>query len=441
MRDPVLTLFIFGSLPFIFVRPWLGVLMWSWIGLMNPHRLSWGFAFTMPFAQVVAVTTLLGMMVTKEKLRIPWTPPVVALFAFIVWMTITTLFAIDRELAFVEWIKVMKIQLMTFATLMLITDRKRLVALVWVVAISLGFYGIKGGIYTFGRAGAESVLGPEGSFISGNTEIGLAMIMVLPFLRCLQLISNRKWVRWGLGVAMLLMGLAILGTQSRGALVGGAAMVFMLWLKSRKKALLLVVLLAAVPAFLVMMSNSWHEKMATIGTYEQDHSAMGRIYAWEFATRMAIQRPLGGGFESFTPDNYSRFAPNLTEAVNEKGFVADAHSIYFQVLGHHGFIGLALFLILLATVWRTASSVLRLSQSEPRLKWAYDIAAMSQVSLVGFLVAGAFLGLAYFDLVYTLISIIVVTKVLVEKELSSSKPALVSDHARAVGRLQAAEQR
>jgi probable O-glycosylation ligase (exosortase A-associated) len=440
MRDPVLTILIFGSLPFIIWRPWIGVLVWSWIGLMNPHRLTWSYAFAMPFAQAVAIATLLGMLFTKEKLRIPWSPAVVALLMLIVWMTVTTVFALNSDAAFVLWEKVMKIQLMTFVALMLITDRKRLEALVWVVVLSLGFYGVKGGLYTLTHGGAEQVLGPDGSFISGNTEIGLAMIMVLPLLRSLQLNSQRQVVRWGLGAAMLLMGLAILGTQSRGALVGGAAMAVVLWLKSRKKAALLVFLLVAIPSFLALMPDSWYQKMSTISTYEQDNSAMGRIYAWEFATRMAIQRPLtGGGFESFTPENYMRYAPDIPQAINEHGNVADAHSIYFQMLGLHGFVGFALYLALFGIVWRTASNVMRQTKSRADLKWAYDLVAMSQVSLVGFLVAGAFLGLANFDLTYTIIGIIVITKTLVEKELSSPSAALASQEAVTTKGLQTAE--
>jgi probable O-glycosylation ligase (exosortase A-associated) len=441
MRDPVLTALIFGSLPFIIWRPWIGVLVWSWIGLMNPHRLTWSYAFTMPFAQAVAIATLLGMLFSKEKLRIPWSPPVVALLMLIVWMTVTTVFAINSDAAYVLWEKVMKIQLMTFVALMLITDRKRLEALVWVVAISLGFYGVKGGFYTLTHGGGEQVLGPDGSFISGNTEIGLAMIMVLPLLRSLQLNSQRQVVRWGLGAAMLLTGLAILGTQSRGALVGGAAMAVVLWLKSRKKGLLLVFMLVAVPSFFALMPDSWYQKMSTISTYEQDHSAMGRIYAWEFATRMAIQRPLtGGGFESFTPENYMRYAPDIPQAINEHGNVADAHSIYFQMLGLHGFVGLALYLALFATAWRAASNVMRRTKPRADLKWAYDLAAMSQVSLIGFLVAGAFLGLANFDLTYTIIGIIVITKTLVEKALSLPSPALASEEAVTTKGFQPAEQ-
>jgi probable O-glycosylation ligase (exosortase A-associated) len=438
MRDPVLTFLIFGSLPFILMRPWIGVLMWSWLGLMNPHRLSWSYAFSMPFAQAVAIATLLGMLLSKEKLRIPWSPVVVALALFVVWLTITTIFAIDRDAALVEWEKVMKIQLMTFVTLMLITDRKRLQTLVWVVVVSLGFYGIKGGIYTTGTGGAEHVLGPEGSFISGNTEIGLAMIMVLPLMRALQLNSERKLIRWGLAVAMLLTGLAILGTGSRGAFVGAGAMAVMLWLKSRKKAILLIVLLAAVPLLLSVMTDSWYQRMETIATYEQDSSAMGRIRAWEFSTRMAIARPLGGGFESYTPENYLLYAPDLN-AINERGLVADAHSIYFQVLGHHGFVGLALYLVLLGTAWKAASGVIRQTRSTPDLKWAHDTAAMAQVSLFGFMVAGAFLGLAYFDLIYTLIAVIVITRTLIETELNRESAASTGGKALTTKILQPAE--
>ncbi|NDP41127.1 MAG: putative O-glycosylation ligase, exosortase A system-associated [Aromatoleum sp.] len=416
MRDYALTAFIFGSIPFILWRPWIGALMWVWIGLMNPHRLTWNFAFNMPFAQVVAIATLVGMLFSGEKFRIPWSPPVKLLFALVAWMSVSTYFAIDTTDAFPQWQKVMKIQFMTFIVMMLIADRKRLEALVWVAALSLAFYGVKGGIYTFTGGGSNQVLGPEGSFIEGNTEIGLALVMALPLVRVMQMSAQRRAVRWALGLAMLLTGLAILGTQSRGAFLGAAAMAIMLWIKSRKKAMLFVMLIAAVPALLVVMPDSWFTRMEGIGSYEQDRSAMGRLYAWEFAFRMAVKHPLvGGGFASFTPENYAVYAPDLTEAVNEKGAVADAHSVYFQVLGHHGFVGLAIFLALLAAMWQSAARVMRATRAREDLRWAYDTAAMSQVSLVGFMVAGAFLGLAYFDLLYTLLAIIAITESLVRR--------------------------
>ena len=44
-----------------------------------------------------------------------------------------------------------------------------------------------------------------------------------------------------------------------------------------------------------------------------------------------------------------------------------------------------------------------------------DLAAMLQVSLIGYAASGAFLGLAYFDLYYHLIALIVILRVLLLK--------------------------
>ena len=69
MRDVLLTLLVFGSLPFILKRPHIGVLVWAWLSYMNPHRLTWSFAYDMPFAQIVAITLLIALFSTKEKLK------------------------------------------------------------------------------------------------------------------------------------------------------------------------------------------------------------------------------------------------------------------------------------------------------------------------------------------------------------------------------------
>ena len=88
MRDIAITLIVFGALPFIMARPWIGILMWSWLGYMNPHRLSWGFAFDFPFSQVTALATLLGFLFAADRRYI--TNGVVAVWAlFCAWITVT----------------------------------------------------------------------------------------------------------------------------------------------------------------------------------------------------------------------------------------------------------------------------------------------------------------------------------------------------------------
>lgn len=411
MRDLFVTAVVFGILPFVFSRPYIGIYLWAWLGFMNPHRLCWGFAYDFPFAQIVAITILSAMLVSKEPKRIPWTRETVLLLVFILWMLFTTFFAFYPDAAWQQWDKVWKIMLMVYVTLMVITTRQRLDWLIWVIALSLGFYGVKGGIFTIVNGGAYNVMGPPGSFIGGNNEAALALIMVIPLMRYLQLQAKRIWIHQGLTVAMWLTGIAAIGSNSRGGLVGMAAMGMFLWMKSRNRMFTLVAILAVVGAVALIMPQQWYDRMRTIETYEEDASAMGRINAWWTAYNIATNRITGGGFETFRPGVFSIYAP-------EPERVHDVHSIYFEIMGEHGFVGFSMFMLLAWFTWNTGNRIRRLSKLTPETRWSGDMASMLQVSLIGYAAAGAFLGLAYFDLYYNLIAIMVICKVLLLQEVA-----------------------
>lgn len=410
MRDLIITLIVIGAVPVVLVRPYVGVLMMAWLGYMNPHRLSWGFATEMPFVMIMAIATVIGLLFSKDKIRIPLTSETILLVLFILFMGITTLMALEPALAGLQYQKVLKIQIITFLTMVLITNKERINLLIWVIVLSFGFYGFKGGLFTALTGGTYRVWGPEGTFIGGNNELGLALLMTVPLMRYLQLQTTNKKVKLAMMVLMLFTIIAILGTQSRGALVGLAVMGAILGLKSKRKFSLLIVLAASVPFFLAFMPQSWWDRMHTIKTYEQDASAMGRINAWKFAVNVAADRPIiGGGYEVFKPKWFVQYAP-------EPENFHDAHSIYFEVLGEHGYGGLIIFLSLLVATWYSGQRIIRVCKKEPSYEWAENLARMLQVSLVAYMVSGAFLGLAYFDYIYHIIAITVMLKVLVLKK-------------------------
>ena len=58
-----------------------------------------------------------------------------------------------------------------------------------------------------------------------------------------------------------------------------------------------------------------------------------------------------------------------------------AHSIYFQVLGEHGFVGLLLFLAIGMSTWIAAGRLVRKYEGVPDTRWAADLGAMAQVSM------------------------------------------------------------
>jgi putative inorganic carbon (hco3(-)) transporter len=416
MRDLLLLIIVAGLMPYIVMRPTTGVLAWSWLGYMNPHRLTWGFAYNFPFVMVVAVATLVVLPFSKQPKRMPWSPLTVVWLLWVAWMCFTTLFALNTVDAGPEWERAMKIQAMVLVTLLLMGEREHIHRLVWVIALSIGFFGIKGGLFTILTGGNYLVWGPPYSFIAGNNEIALALLTVLPLFRYLQVTSENVWVKRGCLAAMVLCGASILGSWSRGALVGGAAMFFVLWLKARNKWLSGAAIALAAVAFLAFLPQGWFERMGTIKEYEADQSAMGRINAWGFAVNIANERPLvGGGFRAFTPELFMKYAPIPTD-------FHDAHSIYFEVLGEQGYVGLTLFLLIAVLAFRTGGKIRRKVAKRPDLAWAGELAGMIQVSLVGFGVGGAFLGLAYFDLPYSLMAIVALTNAVVDRALLAPVP-------------------
>jgi len=204
--------------------------------------------------------------------------------------------------------------------------------------------------------------------------------------------------------------LAILGTQSRGAFLGVGAMTLFLVKNSRHKWTLIIGAIIIFPIVYLFMPESWHERMFSIVDYEHDGSAMGRINAWKMAYNLAVFKLLGGGFECFQEATFAIYAPDPLN-------IHDSHSIYFEILGEHGFVGLILFLSLGYSAWRSCIWIMKRTKENSGLRWIYDLAAMLQVSLVGYAVSGAFLGLAYFDLYYNLIALIIILKNVTKKAL------------------------
>lgn len=403
MRDLLILGIVLSVLPFALLHPRIGVLLWTWISIMNPHRLAFGFAFSAPFGTVAAAVVFLSLFITRDKIRMPWASPVVALLLFVLWMCLTTAFAIDPAGSLTQLEKVLKIQLMTGVALMVLHERRHIELFVWVNVLSIGFYGLKGGIFTLLTGGQHRVWGPDGSFIGDNNTLAVAIIIVIPLINYLRMVATRRAVRLGLLALMVLCGLSALGSQSRGALVAITAMTLFLWHRSNRKIVFGVAIASVASALLAFMPSSWDERMGSIGAYETDESAQSRFGSWGFCIKVANDRPLGGGFDVYGTTNYAIYAPAV------KGTPV-AHSIYFSVLGEHGYVGLGLFLLLWWLTWREAARMRKESAKRSELAWIHALAGMCQVSLIGYLVGGAFLQLAYFDLPYNIMVMVVVAR-------------------------------
>lgn len=390
-------------------RPWIGVLLWTWLSLMNPHRYTWGFAYDFPVAAIAAGCTLIGLLFTKDR-RSPLqgTPPVL-LALFIVWITVSWLMGLDPNDDYPQWDKVMKIMLMVLVGMALVRTKEQILAYAWVVTGSLAVLGAKGGLFTITSGGSHRVYGPPGSFIAENNALGLALVMTIPLLRFLQLQLSNKWAVRGMGVVMILVAASALGSHSRGALLAIVAMSVLLWWRGGRSLGTLLAMGLVAAALLVFMPDNWSNRMATINDQEVDDSVMGRFSAWWVAWGIGWHYPFGVGFNASRPELFAAYSPYPQFGTPV------AHSIYFQVLGHHGFVGLFLFLGFWISTWRVATKVRKESQGIPQARWCGDLAAMCQVGLAGYFVGGAFLSLSYFDLPYNFMALVVLARLWVAR--------------------------
>lgn len=415
MRDFVIVAIVLLAALLALRRPWIGVLSWTWLSIMNPHRFAYGFSYDAPLAAIAAGSTLVGLLATRERDSPFKGAPVAWLSLFIVWFTLSWLVGLDREGDYPQWNKIIKVDFMIFVGLALMRSKLHIVSLAWVVVASLALLGMKGGVFTVLTGGGYRVWGPPGSFIEDNNEFALALVMTIPLLRFLQLQVKAKWQVYGLLIAMLLCAVAALGSQSRGALLAIIAMATLLWWRGRSRVVGGVLILVAGIGLVAFMPESWSDRMSTIDNYEGDRSALGRISAWWNAFGIAKNYLLGVGFNPARADLFARFSPY-------PDYVHAAHSIYFQVMGNHGFIGVFLFLGIWVTTWRSAGWLRVQGAKQAESVWAADLGAMCQVALAGYAVGGAFLSLAYFDLPYNIMMLVVLARVWVASRAWEREP-------------------
>jgi O-antigen ligase len=125
---------------------------------------------------------------------------------------------------------------------------------------------------------------------------------------------------------------------------------------------------------------------------------------------------------------FSYGAPDIRE---HQPIVQAAHSIYFQILGQHGFVALGLYLLLIFSTLRSCGKLAARTTGEPGLKWIGNYASAIQVSLIGYMVSGAFVSVAYFDLAWIYYAFTaILARELSQHDAASYKPAVSTNEAR-----------
>jgi probable O-glycosylation ligase (exosortase A-associated) len=341
-----------------------------------------------------------------------------------IWISVTSLLGTGpADQINLKWQLTEKMLLMTILAYMLTNTRERLDQLIVVCALSVAFFGVKGGIFSLLTGGGSRVYGPDGTMIGDNNDLGVALTMMLPLLFYIRDRYRQPYLKWPM---LALIGFTFIGdifTYSRGALLALCSMGAMLWLRSRHKFRIMLLIAVAAVGVWRFAPPEWTERMGTIETYQDDDSAESRIHVWRLAWAMAQARPIfGAGFHwAYDPDkvNQQLWDSRLPRLEKPRA----AHSIWFEMLGDHGFVGLAIFLAILASTFLDARWLIRRSQRDPDLLWANNLGRMLQVSLVGFCAGGSFATLAMYDGLYAVVIVAAAGRLILAAELASRSAA------------------
>lgn len=398
-------------------RPFVAVSLWIWSGLVVPKHWLWGMAESISYNTAFAVITILGFIVNRNKPAFRVEVLFVIVIVFFLHTTLTSALTINiQSITWTSWNNFFKGTLLFVFTCLLIRERHQFNFYLWAITLSIGFFGYVEGAKFLLSFGGHHISGPTSHILADNNHFAAAISMTLPLIVYLISQTEEKILRLGLYSMLLICTIAILGTHSRGGLIGLTVVGGYFWVKSNKK-LISLGLFAIVSIIAVsFLPDSWFDRMESIEQLDQDSSFMTRVVSWKQHTVLAINRPFtGGGFKALE-DTYvwNETAKDIDildfidtpEPTGDRGWAA--HSIYFQVLGDHGFVGFFIFIWMLFISYMKLGSIERYFAREGNQNaWQSNLAKMLKVSLVAYCVTGAALSLAYVELLYVLIAIIV----------------------------------
>jgi len=274
----------------------------------------------------------------------------------------------------------------TFVSVCLVSSRRRIDLLTSLVVIAHVFLVlINAQMLGSARVGDFEA----GWFMGDGNDFAWSLNVTIPFALYWFMRSKNTRIRVASLVFFLVMLAGVVGTASRGAFLALATMlVYLAVVINRRKTTGVLVLVAIAAIGLALAPAQYTSRMQTIGSYEEDTSAMGRIHAWRAAVNMAFDHPvLGVGAGSFS----SAYGRTYRQEGDPVRWIS-THSIYFKILSEYSFLGLAMYLgVCFTNLSMNRRSWLAIRGSPESFTVDERWPRMINMSMLGFMVGGLFL--------------------------------------------------
>jgi putative inorganic carbon (HCO3(-)) transporter len=411
MRDVMFLAAIFAIIPMALNRPYICIAFWAYVSLLDPNSFLYGIGATVPYAKLAAGLTLVSLLISQEKkvFHCDRTTVMVLIFLSIAALSQFTSLT-NASLGWDILDKLWKIVALNLLIVCCMRTRLRIHLLLLTICLAVGFNGTGEALKYLLSGGGHKVEGMPNW--GDNNQVALIVLMTMPILAYIREVSEVQLLRVGALAGIVLLGVCVIATASRGGLIGLLILALAGIATTRHKIRYLTAMLVAGLVLVQTVPESWTQRMDTIQSVDQDSSFMGRVVVWKLSTLIALDHPLlGGGLHAVqSQDVWDAYVPSFGKLSFIPTDVPDvrphaAHSIYFEVVGDTGILGFLVFLGIIASCVLNSFQIKAAARSRPDLQWAASLASMLQLSLLTFLITGAALSAAYHDLVFILFAL------------------------------------
>lgn len=439
MRSYILTAFCLFLIFSGFSSAFVFALAYMWVDLFSPQQVTWSFLNQLPISMIMAMFMLGAYVFFDRKAPPKFVFAIKLILLWAIWVTLTTLWAEVPISAWEKWNWAIKTILFSAFIPFIIRSQIQIEAMILTMVLSLSGTIVAAGAKTLATGGGYNLnLG----LIQGNSGLAegatqatvvIAVIpMILWIVKHSQIIAGSKLLR---ACCYALIGgcvLTALGTFQRTALVVLAVLGCYLWLRSKHKLVFgSIGVIAVLIAASIMVGGQWASRMATIDTYQTETSALTRIAVWMWTTQYALAHPAGGGFGVYLINSFRVPIGNTGEFLDIKGRAF--HSIWFEVLGEQGIVGIIIFLGLIFCAFKYFWRVQRRTRDLPDRLWLRDLAFAMAASTAIYLAGGTFVGIAFQPFFYYCLGCAISLHQYVARTEKAEQPLVGSQKAGALG--------
>ncbi|MDR3534772.1 MAG: putative O-glycosylation ligase, exosortase A system-associated [Rhodopila sp.] len=390
--------------------PFVAALGYVWVDTFQPQAVAYIVLNQLPVAMIMGVVAFGGYLLLDRRSPPPLTLQTVLHVTLAIWVTCTLTWAQVPDAAWEKWDWAFKTLVFSAFIPYVIRSRVQIEAFAQTYVFSLAANFLPFGVKVLISGGGYGVnLGLQGGN-SGLAEGGLlstACLMAVPLAIFLaghsQLIPKLKVLPlayWG--VAGLAIATAI-GTYERSALLGLVVLGAYMWVRTKHKIGFGLVVAVAACVLIYSTSGAWTRRISTVEEYQTEGSALVRILVWKWTLEFTATHPLGGGFATYMI-NHVDVPGNGNNDPGHTEFGRAFHSIYFEVLGEHGYPGIVIFLTLAGSMFLRLRKIAKRARGHPELQWVVGLSDALQSGLAVFMTSGAFVGLAFQPMFWYFIS-------------------------------------